>query len=397
MTIGENVLAHYLYNMPATAWRIANSGAKLVVVMDDSGLAVELAKRIPMAVHRAYLPNDSSLHEHYSPAEYLNIVRSNGSAEGVWQQVLNEPQGYPQGTDTRNLIALNRWMTAVALEAVERKMRVVVGNFAVYHPERRAVIGGVFDSFLRVACLKPEYVVIGVHEYFVNFPDQERERVGRLMNWYERASMLGLPRPRIAVTEAGRDVNGHYDGWRSTGWSEQTYFAKLKQQADVYGALGIHMAVFSTGEGAVDAATGQPRWRTYDIQDAQVVCRLAKEYNMNDTVTWQSQFIKPNGAYQVRVRQTPDTTAAILWLIPQDGTFADVASDSTAEWLHVRSALGEGYASRAVVTVSDGTQQLAALTGRQMRNARDAVVAALRDLDTAIATNDLVVKQMGGK
>lgn len=269
--IGINLLAQFLQDRNGVFTYLTTLKPPAVVVMDDMPFATEVKRILPncLVVHRSWHPDDAEFHLKWSPDQFAAAYLTNVPS-GIIVQCLNEPYGYA------NLIQLGNWCKTVMGIATSRNIRLCLPNFGVGNPlEDVAQLDGLWRAFQQY----PQHV-LSVHEYFQWDPTLEPYHTGRFKAIVTRFQQLGIPAPKIIISEAGRDVGGGVDdGWR-TVFDEPTYATKLKQQAEIYRNTAVMgMCVFCMGKGGGD------RWRNFDFETAGIVKQTLVDYNRSLPVT----------------------------------------------------------------------------------------------------------------
>lgn len=329
---------------------LAEAKPGLIVVCDEPDVAVRCKMAAPGALvaHRWVYDGDSSVGYLTPPqwaARFLPAL-----PDGIAGYAMNEPSG-----DWR---AISSWCAAVMSLAGAQHKPLIVANLAVGNPEESAIAAGEFDELLLSFADWPIHR-FGLHEYWQAAPTAEPFRVGRYKALKERARQIGAYGVRFAMTEAGRDVRGGAtDGWQSV-MSADEYAKKLPQQAGVYEADDIDMAVFCYGEGGAGA------WRSFDIQQSEQVLATIVDYNGQEV----EEVGSPPGYAQVttnapginvNVRSGPSLTAQPFstvktgdWVRPQG---APVAANGHKWQRVVLEDCKVGYVSLNVLRLSEVTK-----------------------------------------
>lgn len=303
MNIGVNVQAQNVHDRARMYAWLGQVKPDLVVVCDEPDVALRCKMITPGSIvaHRWTYDGDGDLN--VTPLQWATRYLP-ALPGGVIGYALNEPAG--------DWAAISKWCADVMSIAAAYNRPLIVGNIAVGKPEPADIEAGAFDVMLRAFNDFPIHW-FGVHEYFRADPTAEPWHVGRYRALAERAKAIGA-RVRFAVTEAGRDfAGGVNDGWRAV-MDEQTYAAKLTQQAAVYAPENVPMAVFCYGEG------GAGRWRSFDIQDAPIVLDAIRAYNagaqedddMAGPPGWKQAKTSPVG---VNLRSEPKITAPVIRVV----------------------------------------------------------------------------------
>lgn len=264
MSISLNVLGLPTPDVPALLAWVAKAKPPYLLVMDevDIGRRVQMASPRTEIVFRRYRPDDHKLYETISPAQFLDSVAD--VPAGWLAQCLNEPNGNQQ--------VMVDWLIAVIAEADRRGRRLALPNWSVGNPDTEGVGNGVYDPLWHAMAASGRHV-LGLHEYAHTAPLNEPFHVGRYKTILARFDVLKLKRPKVVITEHGRDTAGGHDGWRAV-FSEAQYADFLAEAQQVYAADGICACVFSYGSGY------DGRWRTYDVQGANTL--LDRMAAMND-------------------------------------------------------------------------------------------------------------------
>lgn len=262
---GLNVLAQPGIDRAALLKYVDRAKPVMMVVMDDTALAQQIRAASPktLVVHRTYHQADSRWHEVVTPKEFLDAHKPT-AVNGVVCAVYNEPSG-------AGLFAASTWIEQLIAQC-PIDMTLALPHMAVGNPSEDEILAGKFDRILKSICGSRHYLAL--HEYFVTDPLAETPYYcGRFTFWQRRARQLGLPAPKIIITEHGRDVGGGVkDGWRDTGWSEDQYFARLVQARELYKPHGIPVAVYCYGAGF------SQRWQSFNIEGATTLLDKMAEY-----------------------------------------------------------------------------------------------------------------------
>jgi hypothetical protein len=123
--------------------------------------------------------------------------------------------------DPEKVKRLNEWCVAVMEKAAARDISVTIANFGTGIPaEVTRQWHFAFDPILCCLSKYRDLHLLGLHEYL---PD-EVFRVGRFRFMLSRCKELGIPPPRVIITEHGVDTDGGpRNGYRSRGWSGAQY------------------------------------------------------------------------------------------------------------------------------------------------------------------------------
>ncbi|MFQ3568780.1 MAG: hypothetical protein SNJ59_17470, partial [Aggregatilineales bacterium] len=190
---GLNILAQTVRDRRRLLHVVEDLKPKVLVVMDDMGLAAQLRASERMVIHRAYHPEDAEFHRRLSPREFADAYLVN-VPDGVYVQVLNEPNTY---TSAQANAQLARWLVDVINLANARGIRVCVANFAVGHPAETFLTA--FDPLLAALHHHPQHV-LGVHEYAqISMKAEQSYHIGRFQALLSRCRALHLRPARIVV------------------------------------------------------------------------------------------------------------------------------------------------------------------------------------------------------
>jgi hypothetical protein len=272
----------------------------------------------------------------------------------VWHQVGNEPLG------KGDLSAYIAWLVEVIRLAEARGLKVAVPGFGVGNPDEMLFDKGVFDPLIRAV---RTHHLIHQHEYFFVEPQSEPFHIGRVLFWRDRARQLGLPRPKIVVSEAGKDKGGGAgDGWMGQGWNQAYYLDLLLKQAAVYRPFDIPMLVFCYGTGARTQQNPQGDWWSFDVQKADWLLNGISRYNEQvrkekgadvtelppNTPTRVGQVKAiPSTTDVVNIRQSPTTAATVVGTlkIEEDVRFAEPPQYPGWYWVKKQTGI-EGWTSK---------------------------------------------------
>lgn len=359
-TIGDNILAQhpFLHNRQAVYDHVRRANSAAEVIMDDWTMTTTLAREMPatLFVDRAYHIHDQSFHtEGYDPVQVVNGLNRPVDEKGnplpnFYNQLFNEPSGYV------NVPQLVNYTVACMDLARNHGKRLMVLNHGVWHPNVDLIRRGVYDPIL--LRLADGFHGLGQHEYWIKDPLAEKDQVGRVLEFIKRAQVLGIQRPLIVITEAGRDIRGGEDGYRSVPLSAEEYWRLLKLQQSVYALYGIPMCVFCLGEGARDKQYPEGRWKTYDYQNDPYILRSMESFNLGvqlpmttpvplppNTPTWQATIIEPAGP--INVRNAPSTTATLFGQVsagPAAYAFAEVSA--YPDWYWIETSAFKGWINK---------------------------------------------------
>lgn len=308
--IGKNVLAQFLQDTVRQTETVQQLQPDAMLVMDNPLLAQTYKRLLPDAVvvHRAYSPNDKDWHTRKSdgswtfpPEQWLQNHRST-AGHGVVLQVFNEPA-------PGNLDDFFSWLEAL-VRLCPADITLAICAFAVGNPWEKDIENGVYDRIIHLLWGTRHFLML--HEYFKEDVEGEYPWLcGRFIFWLERCVALRLARTEVEaarslhifIGEAGRDIGGgRNDGWRGTGWSEETYAAKCIQQAKLYAPYGIRMCVFCDGRGADNM------WESFDTETAGTYNRKLSEFNRSIPPMTQTIPAPTTGGQRVRITGLPAGT-----------------------------------------------------------------------------------------
>jgi len=271
--IGVNILSQFIDDWNRLIGWLDVLKPNAIVVMDDLGRAGSLAVRYPQSIiiHRSYQPEDNEFPTKWSPEQFIEAY-CRSIPTGVVIQCCNEPSGYG------DLVAQSRWFARVMdLSPVP----LALPQWGVGHPKED--FGSDLDELIFAFGRHPDYLFC-THEYFQSDPIAEPYRTGRFKAIVTRFQQLGIPLPKMVITEAGRDIGGGInDGWKSV-YDESTYATKLEQQASIYLNTPVRgMCIFCAGHGAGN------RWDSFDIQNAGIIqSRITKWNQEHPMADWTS-------------------------------------------------------------------------------------------------------------
>lgn len=300
-------------------------------VVDHIDRYIELreSELVRMPILRVINKDDAEWHQKKTPAQWVEMMASVFEHGPIYLQCLNEPNGYV------DMKPLATWLIEV-MRIVPTHVTLVVGNFAVGHPDKLRVVGGEFDELLKAVSQSRHW--LGLHEYFKTDPLVQPDRnyqVGRFAMFDERLERLRqfdgvqYPQLKIVATEFGRDVGGgrgrNGDGWKGTGWSADEYANKLINAAqDIYTKRTppIPVCVFSLGGGFSLGDDGQ-EWESFAIDDT-ILGRMETANNNINAPTGSLPPTKPPGCLPVAwVVRKIKTAAAGAYFRKQASTEAD--------------------------------------------------------------------------
>lgn len=269
--IGVNILLSHVKDHPRMHARLNTLKPAFVVATVDGDSDMKQVHSLNAALPnetlvfgRVYVSNDGAFHQkpqdgrHWlaSPDDCLNRWGELGR-DGRILYLLNEPGTH---TDDATVARLVDWSCEVIEVAALRSIRVCIDNFGVEHPP---VINGEWDSrfdpLLRTLAKHPD-AILGLHEYL---PMKGSDRVGRFKALVKACKRMGIPVPRMAITEAGYDtIDGSKEnGYKSRGISGDTYAKTLidvwqREYASTPQIMGL--AVYCYGDNG--------GWSAFDIE-----------------------------------------------------------------------------------------------------------------------------------
>ena len=334
--MGLNILDQFVQDRGALLNWIADAEPPAVVVMDGQNTAQSIRVVSPSTtvIHRAYNPNDHRWHEVISPLDWLN-GHAGLAVGGVVLQTLNEPHGY---TDLRSLA---RWSAELMALAAAQNIRLCLPNWGVGHPDSNRIIAGELDELFRAFDRFPMHLY-GVHEYAQQSAVDERPyRIGRFLDSFHRMDALGLKRPRVIATEAGRDVGGgRSDGWRGAGWSEPQYVQFLNGYRDLYRAYNISACIFCYGNGA----DGQ--WSSFNVEGAGTVLRALIDWNQEVVSGDDMVFVrKPLVTYALNMRASPMVGNNLVSSVGPNQPVRLLEANVSNGWIKINNEGVAGYVS----------------------------------------------------
>lgn len=284
--LGLNILAQTVQDRAALLNWIELAQPAACLVMDSRELAQQIRQRSPatQVIHRVYNPNDARWEQTTTPAAWLD-AHLPFAANGVALQVLNEPS-------PGDLDAFLTFLEGVC-SLCPPDVALAFPNFAVGNPRETDILAGKYDRLLRLVCGARH--ILALHEYFRDAPVSEAPYLcGRYRFWLLRAKTLGLPAPRVVVTEHGRDHGGgRHDGWRDQGWNETDYWTRLVRARELYRQDGIPVCVFGYGRGFNDD------WQSFNVEGASDLLRNMATYQEEPPVT-QPTIPVPSGSATAR-------------------------------------------------------------------------------------------------
>lgn len=191
-----NVLGQFVRDRQALRAWVQAAQPQVLLIMDSPELALDIRALSPgtTVIHRSYNPNDHQMWKATSPGEWLAAHKSY-AVNGVVLQVLNEPT-----LDD----AAQTWLEEL-VSLCPSGVRLALPHFGVGNPYEKDIEAGRYDWLLRLVCGTRH--ILALHEYFYDDPIKESPYLcGRFQFWLQRAEQLRLPKPKIIITEFGRDA-----------------------------------------------------------------------------------------------------------------------------------------------------------------------------------------------
>lgn len=304
---GLNILADRAFDRGVLISRVKQLRPAYCVVLNNPNLAAELTSYTTVIVRR--FPDD-------------NAQNSTNGAEFVYARAADVPQGaylYLGNEPGKEAAArLNTWTLEALTAAEQLGIKCCILNWATGNPEPA-------DWDTVAPCVQHAVKgghLIGVHEYWMNTPNQPPSYPYHVGRCFDAVKRFG---GRWVVTETGanKDKGGGqpdpYAGWR-TFLNEQMYAAHAAVLAPLYAERGIGACFFSypdwDGHGfGVDAAPTflnalASQNAAHPIQEQPPVTVYPIGTNPQ-----QMKVNQPNG---VTLRATPSTGGAKLTAIPKD-------------------------------------------------------------------------------
>lgn len=364
--IGLNILAQTVADRERLLRRLGQDVHRSVLVMDEPNFAARIAGALPhlRVVHRATTSGqmdkelDKQFHLKITPEAFLLTYAQ--IDRRLLVQAMNEPS-----TDS-SIRQLQAWL-ADLMDKTPADQKLVVGNFSVGNPSEKAIQAGDWDVLLRKLAGSRHY--LGLHEYFRQDGTKEPWHVGRFEEWLKRADALKIARPRILITEFGRDVGGgEQDGWRDQGWSAKEYADKCIAAArQYYDQYGIDALVFCYGSG------GNNRWQSFNVEGEDAFMDAIAAHNAAQVTAPRPPapavppapetlgqpapgYVSRTATnYGVNVRKTPTTTAEIVGLLKVGDVVSfrpKLWSDSGHDWRRLEQPAG--WISETVADITPG-------------------------------------------
>lgn len=291
---GLNVLAQYVQDRAALLDWVDAAHPRYCVVMDDlsTAQAIRLVAPDTTVIYRQYFPHEAEKHWHqtHTPQAWLDAHRPL-ALPGIVVHCFNEPHGY------EDLRPLARWAADLMALAHDAGIRLCLPNWGVGHPDEARIAAGELDDLFAAFDRFPEHLY-GVHEYAVfSMADEQLFRIGRFRHSFDRIAKMKPPIrfPQVVITESGRDIGGgENDGWRAVLAPDQ-YADFLDGCVALYSRYNVAACLYCYGAGAISDASGQPQWRSFDVQGAGAVLDKLTEINLM-TQTPDYGTLQPPGA-----------------------------------------------------------------------------------------------------
>lgn len=395
MSISVNIHGNAVKNRGRLIERLYAIQPRAVFVLDNLELALSLKEKLPntTVVFREFEHN-RAVHKDHDPMQWLD-AHAHQAAGGVTLNVLNEP---PFDQDVID------WLVKVAIRAVEKKVRVCLGNFAVGNPTGDpAKEWPKAQRLLEIVSANPEYLSIGLHEYFAGVPTSgliggvpemirpgewpaivpfTRWHCGRFQFLIDFCNSINLKPPRILVTEAGADnlsdIGEWLKGlkriapdkdprsWRTLAaqwriwypsWStERAYFEMLKwlDQTIYKGSPVEAQMIFCYGHSS-------DQWADFDVEDANefwdLLIAYTKEVNtvpvlpLPNDARWSETTNASGSGWRVRLTDALTDGNELGWV--QAGEKFSTIDRPGSEWIFGKNASGViGYINRGVLSVA---------------------------------------------
>lgn len=353
---GVNCLAQTVADRTRALANIQRLQPRAVVVLDDTAFAQSVRQALPntLVILRNYHPDDSQWHKKLSAAQWFTTYAP-FAQNGLILYCFNEPNGYE---DLRGLAA---WCAQVIDIASANNVRLCLPNFSVGHPDETRVNAGELDALLQAFHRHPEHF-LGLHEYAQQSTVTERPYIiGRYNILLRRCDTLGLRRPKVIMTEYGRDVGGGpNDGWKGVPFTEQEYYDFLVGGADAYTPNDVPVCIFCYGPGFGG------RFASFDIEGANDLIDQLVAYNdatriitepvpkpTNATRAVPVRVILPTGS-AVNVRVGPGTNYSVTAQV-RNGDVIAYYPDNTIRggaytWAYVENQVLNGWSALEVLT-----------------------------------------------
>lgn len=248
---------------------------RMVVCMDNYPRAVEIARILPdsVIVYRHYLPDE--IWQTSLPSDYINAHAAYGTPPAnVWYYALNEP---PMNAKVIS------WLDAVARMARARGWRVCLGNWSIGVPEPQQ--WSIARGLLELAAANPSRLTIGLHEYWPTYAPYEFQQtpaaphewptvagiarpwiLGRFRFLLDYCKSVGIPAPRIAITEWGTDRIDAVGAWQTQtpGYYQRTGYKVAKCAWSVWPRAGLSVGTYA-------ALMAKWAWRNLYAMHPQIV------------------------------------------------------------------------------------------------------------------------------
>lgn len=215
-----------------------------ILVMDGVQLCRDIQNVSPktQVIHRSY--PDEEIWRQKTPAQWIEQKKSEVGSSRLWLYTVNE-QGLSDD--------LCRWFTEVIRLSARDEMRLIIGNFSAGTPQASDWTRPAVIELLRACDLNRSRVVLGLHEYACGvitsgflggWPDNagvapvpenkgkgrnlvpsmawpERTEVDKITRFHagrfkflvEACALIGIPPPRIVLTEHGFDDMSDIKTW----------------------------------------------------------------------------------------------------------------------------------------------------------------------------------------
>lgn len=306
MKLGLNILGNGAYDEPHLLAWLRRALPPAVVVMNNGNLCGRLASEFPeMMVIARHWPDDNAC-AMVTPAERWRVLTAYvPSLPNVWLYSQNEPEATERSA---------AWECALLNLADNAGRRVVVGNYGMGGPEDTEWRGALRPLLARLA---GGAHLLGLHEYF-DFHNWrapgydplagDNWLIGRFGRMLAACDELGIPRPRVVITEHGSDsLTDIHHGWRAGArLSELDYAAQL---------IGMDAQVYTPAPEVVGTCVfcwdGGTSWSTFNVREADGLldhlARYAEEERAMDMVTMTVTVLQA-----VRQRSSPGVTGEVL-------------------------------------------------------------------------------------
>lgn len=406
--IGINVHGANVQNKGRLMERLSAIRPPVVLVLDSLGLAQDIKTKLPdtTVIFREY-EHDKKIHLDFNPVTWLDNHASQ-AAGGIVIHVGNEMQFDKAVLD---------WLLNVCKRAVEKNVTVCVGNWAVGNPQPDD--WAMAKDLLVFASANRKHVIVGLHEYaggvitsglYGGYPDNAGKPPGTpgglnliqpdswppdisTITCYHMArykflltycKKMGIPAPRIVITEAGFDDTSDIKSWEETLKKTPPYlnitgYKSLRNQWDVwFGELGwsaersyASQMIYSDrvyyDDDAVEGrcifcyAHSSTRWEAWDTEDAtefwDLIIKYAQEavpvstLPLPNDARWTDATNHSGDSYRVRLQPFVDDAVQLAWIEAGD-RFHYIPGVLTNEFLYVKTLAGlVGYSHRDILSV----------------------------------------------